>query len=48
MIIAKQRNGPTGTIDLTFLERWTKFGNASMMDEPSGALEQTGTQETPF
>jgi replicative DNA helicase len=48
LLIAKQRNGPTGTIDLMFLERWTRFGNASMMDEPSGALEQTGTQETPF
>jgi replicative DNA helicase len=48
LLIAKQRNGPTGTIDLAFLERWTRFGNASMIDEPSGALEQTGTQETPF
>lgn len=27
LIIAKQRNGPTGTIDLTWMEQFTKFGN---------------------
>jgi replicative DNA helicase len=48
LIIAKQRNGPTGTVDLTFLNKFTRFGNASIVDEPSGALEQTGAQETPF
>jgi replicative DNA helicase len=51
LLIAKQRNGPTGTIDLMFLERWTRFGNASIIDEPSGALEQIPPepgQETPF
>jgi replicative DNA helicase len=48
LLIAKQRNGPTGTVDLTFLDKFTRFGNASITDEPSGALEQAGTQETPF
>ena len=27
LIIAKQRNGPTGTIDLTWMGQFTKFGN---------------------
>jgi len=36
VIIAKQRNGPTGTADLTFLDKFTRFGNAaSFADEPS-------------
>ena len=27
LIIAKQRNGPTGTIDLTWMGQYTRFGN---------------------
>ena len=34
LIIAKQRNGPTGTVDLRFLERFTRFENASYAEEP--------------
>jgi len=50
LIIAKQRNGPTGTADLTFLDKFTRFGNAaSFVDEPSTALQQEPSrEETPF
>jgi replicative DNA helicase len=34
VIIAKQRNGPTGTVQLTFLERCTRFENPSHAAEP--------------
>jgi replicative DNA helicase len=27
VIIAKQRNGPTGTVELVFMEQYTKFAN---------------------
>jgi replicative DNA helicase len=34
VIIAKQRNGPTGTVKLVFRERVTRFENASHAGEP--------------
>ncbi len=34
LIIAKQRNGPTGSITLTFDKRYTRFSNYSMESEP--------------
>ncbi len=34
VIIAKQRNGPTGTVKLTFMEQFTRFENASSVREP--------------
>ena len=33
LIIAKQRNGPTGTVDLIFREKITRFENASRVEE---------------
>lgn len=32
-IIAKQRNGPTGSIDLVFLKEWTRFDNLEFRRE---------------
>jgi len=34
VIIAKQRNGPTGVVTLRFLEKFTRFENASFAEEP--------------
>ena len=36
IIIGKQRNGPTGTIKLTFVKEFTMFENLSAYDEPDG------------
>jgi replicative DNA helicase len=38
LMVAKQRNGPTGKIPLVFLKQWTKFENraADIGDEPEG------------
>jgi replicative DNA helicase len=33
LIIAKQRNGPTGTVKLTFMDKTTRFENASHVGE---------------
>ena len=38
LIIAKQRNGPTGTVKLTFREKITRFENASHVEEPAGGV----------
>ena len=34
VIVAKQRNGPTGTVKLTFLEQFTRFETLTFMPEP--------------
>jgi replicative DNA helicase len=34
VIIAKQRNGPTGTVKLTFLNRSTRFANLASQADP--------------
>ena len=38
LIIAKQRNGPTGTVKLIFMEKITRFENASRIEEPAGGV----------
>jgi replicative DNA helicase len=40
LYIAKQRNGPTGDVDLTFLKSYTRFESAAKVgpeDVPSDA-----------
>ena len=34
LIIAKQRNGPTGIVKLTFLNKSTRFENLSTQQDP--------------
>jgi replicative DNA helicase len=34
LIIAKQRNGPTGTVKLTFMNKTTRFENHSGQSDP--------------
>lgn len=36
LIIAKQRNGPTGDVKLTFLEKCTRFEDAADQPDPAG------------
>ncbi len=36
LIIAKQRNGPTGNVKLIFREKITRFENASRIEQPAG------------
>jgi len=48
LIIAKQRNGPTGTVNLVFRERFARFESASFAGESSAGLQQIGTEDAPF
>ena len=36
LIIAKQRNGPTGVVDMIFREKFTRFENASHVESAAG------------
>jgi len=47
LIIAKQRNGPTGSVNLIFREKFTRFENASQMDQQPMGARSVGT-EAPF
>jgi replicative DNA helicase len=38
LIIAKQRNGPTASVELTFRERITRFENRSEVSEPAAGM----------
>jgi replicative DNA helicase len=36
LIIAKQRNGPTGNIELMWYPEWTRFENLTLVPEHRG------------
>jgi len=38
LIIAKQRNGPTGNVELTFMEKYTRFETRSYEEEPAAGV----------
>jgi replicative DNA helicase len=49
IIIAKQRNGPTGSVKLVFLEQFTRFENLSFVSEPADAASYASDEEdVPF
>jgi len=39
IIIGKQRNGPTGTVELTFIDKYTTFENYSRVEMPASYIE---------
>jgi replicative DNA helicase len=47
LIVAKQRNGPTGKIRLTFLNKFTKFDNLADIGETSGPVEEEPAPNEP-
>jgi replicative DNA helicase len=48
LIIAKQRNGPTGLVDLIFREKFTRFENASFTEESMQYEGSSGAGDVPF
>jgi replicative DNA helicase len=36
LIIGKQRNGPTGDVNVVFQKRWVRFENGPLENEPEG------------
>jgi len=47
LIIAKQRNGPIGNVDLVFVEKFTRFESASYADDDSARYESVAYGEEP-
>ncbi|MBE9520400.1 MAG: replicative DNA helicase [Proteobacteria bacterium] len=41
VIVGKQRNGPTGTVDLTFIDKFTTFENYTHHDVPTSYVESS-------
>jgi replicative DNA helicase len=41
VIVGKQRNGPTGTVDLTFIDKFTTFENYTHHDVPTSFVESS-------
>ncbi|MBW2466746.1 MAG: replicative DNA helicase [Deltaproteobacteria bacterium] len=39
VIVGKQRNGPTGTVELTFIDKFTTFENYSRLEVPASYIE---------
>ena len=49
IIIAKQRNGPTGEVKLTFLKEFTRFEiNLAFRPDPNLTYNQQPTEEFPI
>jgi len=50
VIIAKQRNGPTGSVDLAFIGEFARFGNLERQrtDLPPGVQPVGGEEDVPF
>jgi replicative DNA helicase len=47
LIIAKQRNGPTGNVELVFVEKYTRFESASYADDSAAQYESIAHGEEP-
>ena len=47
LIIAKQRNGPIGNVELVFVEKYTRFESASYADDDSARYESVAHGEEP-
>jgi replicative DNA helicase len=48
LIIAKQRNGPTGSVELIFRDRITRFENVSQLDQQAVLHGTTKDEAVPF
>jgi replicative DNA helicase len=48
IIVAKQRNGPIGSVDLAFLREYTRFENREMVPDRADDEERAGESGAPF